>query len=72
MLFREDSIDSNKIIIYKDSKNNTEYLFLKNCIQIGSIILDTNLAVCGIDIRISSELERNGGLHAILTYLPNI
>ena len=69
-LYREDSIDPNKIIIYKDSENNKESLFLKDSIQIGNIILATNLAARGTDIKISPELESNGGLHVILTYHP--
>ena len=69
-LYREDSIEPNNIIIYKDSENNKESLFLKNSIKIGNIILATNIAARGTDIKISPELEKNGGLHVILTYLP--
>ena len=69
-LYREDSIEPNKIIIYKDSENNKESLFLKDSIKIGNIILATNIAARGTDIKISPELEKNGGLHVILTYLP--
>ena len=70
-LNREDSIDNKKIIIYKDSENLNESLFLKNNINVGDIILSTNLAARGTDITISEELEKNGGLHVILTYFPN-
>ena len=69
-LYREDSIDPNKIIIYKDSENDKESQFLKNPIQIGNIILATNIAARGTDIKISLDLEKKGGLHVILTYLP--
>ena len=67
----EDSIDENKIIIYKDSENSQESLFLKREINIGNIILATNLAARGTDIKISHPLNENGGLHVILTFFPN-
>ena len=65
-----DSIDENKIIIYKDSENKNESLFLNNEITEGTIILSTNLAARGTDIKISKNLEKNGGLHVILTFFP--
>ena len=65
-----DSIDENKIIIYKDSENKNESLFLNNEITEGTIILSTNLAARGTDIKISKGLEKNGGLHVILTFFP--
>lgn len=63
-----DSIDENKIIIYKDSENKKESFFLNNEITEGTIILSTNLAARGTDIKISQNLEKNGGLHVILTF----
>ena len=69
-LYKEDSVDVNKIIIYKDSENNKESLFLNKPVDIGNIILSTNLAARGTDIKITQELERNGGLHVILTFFP--
>ena len=65
-----DSIDENKIIIYKNSENKNESLFLNNEITIGTIILSTNLSARGTDIKISKSLEINGGLHVILTFFP--
>lgn len=65
-----DSIDENKIIIYKDSENKKESFFLNNEITEGTIILSTNLAARGTDIKISKNLEKNGGLHVILTFFP--
>ena len=37
----------------------------------GHIIIATNLAGRGTDIKITEELRRNKGLHVCLTYLPN-
>ncbi|EFN87238.1 Protein translocase subunit secA [Harpegnathos saltator] len=37
----------------------------------GHIIIATNLAVRGTDIKITEQLDKAGGLHVCLTYLPN-
>lgn len=70
LLFRDNNINTNDIIIYKDSENEKEGEFLKYPIEVGKIILSTNLAARGTDIKISKRLEKNGGLHVILTFFP--
>ncbi len=39
-------------------------------LQSGDIIIATNLAGRGTDLKISAELEACGGLHVVLTYMP--
>lgn len=70
LLFRDNEININDIIIYKDSENEKEGEFLKSPIDKGKIILATNLAARGTDIKISPQVEKNGGLHVILTFFP--
>ncbi|CAF3355312.1 unnamed protein product [Rotaria socialis] len=65
----ENHFDSNQILIYKRSYEKfafNEHRYL----EIGQIIIATNLAGRGTDIKISEELNQNGGLHVILSYLP--
>jgi tetratricopeptide (TPR) repeat protein len=37
----------------------------------GEIVISTNLAGRGTDIKVSEEVNRSGGLHVILTYCPS-
>ena len=44
--------------------------FLNKQIEPNTVIISTNLAGRGTDIKISPILENNGGLHVILTFMP--
>jgi preprotein translocase subunit SecA len=73
-------------IVYNHLKNNLPKLLADNKLhryirdyeqftfeghlEIGHVIIATNLAGRGTDIKISKELDNNGGLHICLTYLP--
>ena len=63
-------ISKNNLIQYSRNDLNEEQNFLKNEIKPGKIILSTNLSGRGTDIKISKELEKNKGLHVILTFVP--
>jgi tetratricopeptide (TPR) repeat protein len=47
-----------------------EQKLINERVRPGQIIIATNLAGRGTDLKISPELERNGGLHVILAFLP--
>ena len=62
----------NKNKIYKYQRNDDESNKLpKRKYEKGDIILATNLAGRGTDIKLSEEVEKNGGMHVIVTFLPN-
>ncbi|KAL4501959.1 hypothetical protein ABPG73_020096 [Tetrahymena malaccensis] len=60
--------EPNKIILYNLNKMEQE----KNIqeIQEGYVIISTNLSARGTDIKTNDQIEKNGGMHVILTYKP--
>ncbi|CAF1673842.1 unnamed protein product, partial [Didymodactylos carnosus] len=64
---KEFQYKGNKIYIY----DRTYRKFEKNQLNCADIIIATNIAGRGTDLDIDKFLERNGGLHVILTYTPN-
>ena len=63
-------IPNKNIIKYSRNDINNEKNFLNNDIIPQTIILSTNLSGRGTDIKISKNLEKNKGLHVILTFMP--
>lgn len=58
--------ESNKIFTYTGQGN-----FEKEKIEAGEIIIATNIAGRGTDIKTSDIIEENGGLHVCVTFLPD-
>lgn len=57
--------------MYADNTDAIEANIVSNQIQHGEIIVATNLAGRGTDLKTSQDVEKNGGLHVCLTFLPN-
>uniref|UniRef100_A0A182W241 Uncharacterized protein n=1 Tax=Anopheles minimus TaxID=112268 RepID=A0A182W241_9DIPT len=62
---------ANNIHIYTRDYHEFDVVQSSKQLQQGQIIIATNLAGRGTDIRITDALKQNGGLHVILTYLPD-
>ena len=57
--------------LYTDNTDAVESDVVGNRIQPGEIIVATNLAGRGTDLKTSPAVEKNGGLHVCLTFLSN-
>ena len=64
---RRSSLD---LYVYKSSYEELDIVSEGKIIEKGCVILSTNLAGRGTDLKISDEMDMAGGLHVILTYLP--
>jgi len=59
-----------EIILYLRNDNAKEKNSINTLINPKTVIISTNLAGRGTDIKISEILEKNGGLHVIITFMP--
>ncbi|CAF4137894.1 unnamed protein product, partial [Rotaria sordida] len=55
---------------YRRDGDNVEGRFRKKSATIGDIIIATNKGGRGTDIHVDSEVDKDGGMHVILSYLP--
>ncbi|WP_375326319.1 hypothetical protein [Candidatus Tisiphia endosymbiont of Nemotelus uliginosus] len=56
---------------YKIYKYDRAYKkFDVSCLEAGDIVIATNIAGRGADLEVSKQVEENGGLHVILSYMP--
>lgn len=68
--------DVNKIEEYLKKNNLTSIIYVDDDQEINkeigpkTIIIATNLAGRGTDLTTNEELEKNGGLHVIMSFLP--
>ena len=58
-------------IIYAESDNEDQMNRIKEEVSEGSIVIATNLAGRGTDIKVSDTVIENGGLFVLLTFLPS-
>ena len=64
----EFKLQDTKIISY--SRSDMDNIFLEREMKPNTIIISTNLSGRGTDIKINSEVKKNGGLHVIITFMP--
>ncbi|CAF3343931.1 unnamed protein product [Rotaria sp. Silwood2] len=62
---------TNSMRFYTDNTDDIELSAISNRVEQSEIIVATNLVGRGTDLKTSEELEKTGGLHICLTYLPN-
>ncbi|XP_045023489.1 uncharacterized protein LOC116927884 [Daphnia magna] len=61
-------LNDNHIHCY--TRDYEKFAFEGKSLEVGHVIIATNLAGRGTDIKISDQLKVNGGLHICLTFLP--
>ncbi|CAF3707211.1 unnamed protein product [Adineta steineri] len=61
---------TSSIRLYTDNTDNTESSVVSKRIESGDILVATNLAGRGTDLKTTQDVEKHGGLHVCLTFLP--
>uniref|UniRef100_A0A914DZB2 Chloroplast protein-transporting ATPase n=1 Tax=Acrobeloides nanus TaxID=290746 RepID=A0A914DZB2_9BILA len=61
----------NNIVTYKRDYEEFQLADGNDCLPCNKIIIATNLAGRGTDIKLSEELIKTGGLHVMVTFLPD-
>ncbi|XP_059350778.1 uncharacterized protein LOC130693116 [Daphnia carinata] len=56
--------------LHRYTRDYVKFAFQRTELDIGHVIVATNLAGRGTDIKISKQLSVNGGLHVCLSYFP--
>ncbi|KZR96759.1 Uncharacterized protein APZ42_008715, partial [Daphnia magna] len=56
--------------LHRYTRDYVKFVFEGTELDIGHVIVATNLAGRGTDIKISQKLRENGGLHVCLSYFP--
>lgn len=59
--------DVSKIKMYK---TDTDSVVVENKLKPGEIVITTNIAGRGTDFQLSKDIDKQGGLHVCLTFLP--
>lgn len=65
--FRDKNYPETKILMYTTDKAKA---VIQKKIKAGEVIISTNLSGRGTDIKLTDEVNANGGLHLCLTFLP--
>ena len=63
-------LSNGQVKIHRYTRNYQKFPYESDKLETGHVIVATNLAGRGTDIKISQKLRGNGGLHICLTYLP--
>ena len=68
-LLKDKKWEEKKVLLYAHS-NSEEHSAINKSLEPGDIIIATNLAGRGTDIKVCEEVDHSGGLLCLLTFLP--